>query len=401
MTVRYYSSVAPPTVLTAGVGPGDSSIQVASTVGFPSLTPYTLSLSYDTMGEELVQVNSVGGLTLGVTRGIDGTSTTSHGAGSEVRHVTSARDFADSRSHENSDEGIHGLSPGDVLVGENKGQSLFNKTLVMADGTLNSIDIFNGVNWVTTVNGNASSPSMDILSAKNNPSGQSVWKVTGSGAQMQINTAANDANPNQYKFRITRNNGIDDVIYMLAGGSIKTQLANGVDGISVQGSADGVRRDAFRVSAFSGTPRTSIYTDGTMRITSDGPTQRTLDITSSVGQIENVIRVQSSGGTPLMTLSNAGNLDINGSINPGNMRAGLALMPAPGAGGGTSSLSVTFSSPMNGTPVVTLTPSSAANPQTDIIRAYADNRTSTGFTIQCYRSANQTSALSWTAVVPL
>ena len=140
MTVRYYSSVAPPTTLSSSIISGSGTITVASTTGFPALTPYTLSLSFDTAGEELVQVEAAGGTTLTVTRGIDGTSATSHNAGVEIRHVTSARDFADSRSHENADSEIHGLAPGEDLVGTTGIQTLSNKTLtapVLTGGTLN------------------------------------------------------------------------------------------------------------------------------------------------------------------------------------------------------------------------------------------------------------------------
>ncbi|HEY6020942.1 MAG TPA: hypothetical protein VIY48_13885, partial [Candidatus Paceibacterota bacterium] len=150
MTVRFYSSVAPPTTLSAGITSSSASIQVGSTTGFPALTPYTLSIDYGSAAEELVQVNSVGGTTLSVTRGIDGTSATSHNAGAIIRHVSSARDFADSRNHENADAGVHGLSPTEELVGTEKAQTLANKTLDMATGTLNAIDIFNGPGWTTT-----------------------------------------------------------------------------------------------------------------------------------------------------------------------------------------------------------------------------------------------------------
>lgn len=129
MTVRYYSSVAPETTLSNTINNAAVSITVGSTVGFPALTPYTLALDYEGATEELVQVNAAAGNTLTVTRAIDGTSAAAHNAGARVRHVTSARDFADSRSHENSDEGVHGLDPSEEIVGTEKVQTLTNKTL--------------------------------------------------------------------------------------------------------------------------------------------------------------------------------------------------------------------------------------------------------------------------------
>ncbi len=127
MTVRYYSSIAPEVTLTAGVNNVDTVIIVSDTTGFPINTPYTLALDYGGATEELVQVNSVAGTSLTVTRAIDGTSAASHGAGSKVRHVSSARDFKDSRDHENATADVHGTD-GDV-VGTDGIQTLFRKTL--------------------------------------------------------------------------------------------------------------------------------------------------------------------------------------------------------------------------------------------------------------------------------
>ena len=102
MTVRFYSSTAAETTLTASITSGNTSIQVGSVTGFPVLTPYTLALDYESATEELVEVTGAAGTTLTVTRAIDSTSATAHNAGARVRHVSSARDFADSRAHENA-----------------------------------------------------------------------------------------------------------------------------------------------------------------------------------------------------------------------------------------------------------------------------------------------------------
>lgn len=129
MTVRYYSSTAQETTLSGTITNSATSITVGSVTGFPATTPYTLALAYETSTEELVQVDSAAGTTLTVVRGVDGTSAAAQNAGARVRHVTSARDFSDSRSHENANEGVHGLAPGEDLVGESSTQTLTNKTL--------------------------------------------------------------------------------------------------------------------------------------------------------------------------------------------------------------------------------------------------------------------------------
>lgn len=319
MTVRYYSSVAPPTTLSAGITSGAASIQVGSTTGFPALTPYTLSLDYGTSGEELVQVNSVGGTTLAVTRGIDGTSATSHLAGAMVRHVSSARDFADSRAHENADQEIHGLGPGEEIVGTDKVQTLANKTLNLATGTLNAIDIFNGPGWTTTINGDVANPTADVLAVKPTPSTTSVWQLKANGIMAMANTVSNDSTPNQYKFRITRNDGSTDVYYVLAGGSVKSFLQNGVDGFTVQGSADNVRRRGVAVFDNDGvTARSVLYTDGTGFLNSEAPAIVTMDIQMAASQSVAALRVRSSSLATLFSVSQTGVVNSTGlaSIGP-------------------------------------------------------------------------------------
>ena len=310
MTVRFYSSVAPPTTLTAGITAGSAAIQVASTTGFPALTPYTLSLSFDTSGEELVQVNSVGGTTLQVTRGIDGTSATSHNAGVEVRHVTSARDFADSRTHENSDDGVHGLAVGEELVGTDKVQTLSNKTLNMAKGSLNQIDIFNTGSWTTTINGDVGFPAVDILQIKPTSSSNATWRWTPGGQMVAVNTAINDVTPTNYKFRLTRNDGTTDVFYILSGGSMFSRLENGQDGLTMRGSADAVRRRAMHVMNAAGSvTRVGIYTDGTGFFQSSSTTNPTMDLRLAAGQTANALHVQNSAGTEIA------NIDQSGAFN--------------------------------------------------------------------------------------
>lgn len=123
---RYYSATAQPTVLTAGITPSSTTIQVQQTVGFPSSTPYILALDYGSPSEEVVLVTAAAGTSLTVTRAYDGTAGTSHNAGAAVRHTWTALDGNDSRGHEAATSSVHGVS---TIVGTTETQTLTNKTL--------------------------------------------------------------------------------------------------------------------------------------------------------------------------------------------------------------------------------------------------------------------------------
>ena len=124
---RFYSSNAAVTSLQVTAAPSDASIQVASSSGWPGTFPFTLSLDYGSANEELVDVTGGGPSIFNVTRAVDGTSATTHNAGAVVRHVSSARDFTDSRTHEASNTGVHGISGSFVDTAST--QTLSNKTL--------------------------------------------------------------------------------------------------------------------------------------------------------------------------------------------------------------------------------------------------------------------------------
>lgn len=124
---RFYSSTAAVTNLQVTANPGDTSIQVASSSGFPGSFPFTLSLDYGSANEELVDVQSGGPNIFTVTRAVDGTSASTHNAGAVVRHVSSARDFTESRTHEASTSGVHGVTG--TFVDTDSIQTLINKTL--------------------------------------------------------------------------------------------------------------------------------------------------------------------------------------------------------------------------------------------------------------------------------
>lgn len=155
---RFYSSTAAVTNLQVTAGPGDATIQVASSSGFPNSFPFVLCLDYGSANEELVDVTSGGPSIYNVTRAIDGTSASTHNAGAVVRHTSSARDFTDSRTHEASVTGVHGVSGS--IVDTLSTQTLNNKTL--NSPTINNATVTGTVTatGATVNNGTYGSPTL-------------------------------------------------------------------------------------------------------------------------------------------------------------------------------------------------------------------------------------------------
>lgn len=136
---RFYSSTAQPTTLAAGITPSNTSVQIAASVGFPA-TPFVAALDYGTSAEELVLVTAAAGTNWTVTRAFDSTSAASHSSGAPVRHVWCGADGNDSRAHEGSASGVHGVSG--ALVGDTDTQTLSNKTLTSP--IVNGTETLNG-----------------------------------------------------------------------------------------------------------------------------------------------------------------------------------------------------------------------------------------------------------------
>lgn len=162
MATRYYSNVAPPTTLSAGINAITTTITIASAAGLPPFQPFTLAIDPNTPSMELVEVTAAAGTTLTVTRAIDGTSATLHNAGAVVMHVSSARDFAEANAHINTGTNVHGLSGGAAVVGTTTLQTLTNKTInspTINDGTITNTQITTNDPVTTgnlTANGNFS-----------------------------------------------------------------------------------------------------------------------------------------------------------------------------------------------------------------------------------------------------
>ncbi len=203
MAIRYYSNLAPPTTLTAGINNITTTIQIDSAAGLPPFQPFTLALDPNTPTMELVEVTAAAGTTLTVTRAIDGTSASNHSAGAVVQHVSSARDFAESNTHINASTNVHGLTGGAAVVGTTQSQTLTNKTLTsptINNGSATGVAISGGslagtITGSPTLSGNpvfSGTPSLTNVSG--NPSFSGNVSVTGTTAltgTVTVNNAIN------------------------------------------------------------------------------------------------------------------------------------------------------------------------------------------------------------------
>lgn len=356
MATRYYSSVAAETTLVASITNGNTSIQIASATGLPALTPFTLALDYEAATEELVEVTAVAGTTLTVTRGIDGTSAASHNAGARVRHVSSARDFSDSRTHEATATNVHGLAVGSAVVGTNDTQTLSNKTLNSATGNLQNIDIFtSGTTWVTTVNGDTAGTS-DLMKWLRGPSEpHEVAKITNNGALFLRNqNAAADSSLSTYRLRVTKDNGTTDIFSVLSGGTITPWTDAGQSGLQVKPRT--TNNDvAIRVRNSTDTADTfAAWNNGRVDINGTDPAFSQLDVHGASGQTAACFRVMNNDeSTTHFAVAGNGAVTMNSSATVGGALTANGLVVANAGIDVTGTLTVSGHTAATGTSVLT------------------------------------------------
>ena len=106
---RFYSSIAQEAELSAPVSAAATTMTVDALTGWPASTPFSAVVAPGTPSEEIVTVTAVGGTTLTVTRGEDGSTAIEHDAGTSVRHLATGRDLREPQEHIAGTSNVHGI----------------------------------------------------------------------------------------------------------------------------------------------------------------------------------------------------------------------------------------------------------------------------------------------------
>lgn len=313
MTVRYYSSVASEKTLVGTITSGQTTMVVSNTIGLPSLFPYTLAVDYETATEELVEVTNAAGTTLTIVRAIDGTSASSHNAGARVRHVTSARDFSDSRNHENADDGIHGLSPGEEIVGTDKVQTLTNKTLVNAQGSLLNPDInMTGTNTITINRSPAGADTVNIAEVTNGADQTLAFQNNG---MVKIrNTVALDSAVTTRRLATLMSDGTTERMYVAASGEVvaipRSGTATSNGGFKVLDPGDNAARKLLQVRNSADTIDKLVFTSGGgLSVTTSDASTIPLLVKAPVTPATDIMRVTDSADVAVVFIDSGGELN--------------------------------------------------------------------------------------------
>lgn len=122
-----------------------------------------------------------------------------------------------------------------------------------------------------------------------------------------------------------------------------------------------------------------------------------LFVNAPSGHTGRLVRAQLNGADRF-TVEPTGDANFVGSVTAANFASGTAQTPAPGGAPAQTTVNVTFAAAFPSTPNVVLTPNSAsANLNTANIRWAVTAKSTTGFTINCWRDTNAATNFEWFA----
>lgn len=338
MPPRYYTSTALPTNLTGSIDNAATSISVAALNGYPGATPFTIAVDYDSATEELMDVTGVAGTTLTVTRGVDGTSATSHSAGAVVRHVTSARDFREFQAHIDATSNVHGVTG--ALVGTTNTQTLSNKTLDRAEGSMENATLYaSGASGWTSVVGSSAFPALpkqvwydDEINLRQ------IAQINGSGITMQ---ALPDDTDNTMKFVITDQGGSTVRMRVNADGTVRVNpdgaTTNTAMLITAPDTSTSKRAIRLSDSAYTN-DRLIVWNDGRVDMKGTNSGFSVLDVWAAPAHATSIFRVGTNTEDTQFQVLSTGQARALAGVRTSGPDASTAPMVVDGTVGQTADL---------------------------------------------------------------
>lgn len=156
-------------------------------------------------------------------------------------------------------------------------------------------------------------------------------------------------------------------------------------------AADSSHTGSYWLAQKGATEKARLTSDARLTLNPESSINSAIFVNAASGYTGNLFRLA-------INASDMATVDAAGALTTRNLRHGTAQTPAPGAGGGTSTVAVTFAVAMSGTPRVTIDPVTTVDPATVNIQGYVDAVSSTGFTIRAFRSTNSATNWSYTAM---
>ncbi|UQA91628.1 H-type lectin domain-containing protein [Streptomyces halobius] len=370
-----------------------------ATTGFPASFPYILAVDWEGTTEELVKVTAASGTTLTIERAFGGTSAQSHSLGAVVRHVYNAQDATDFRTHEDATGAVHGLT-GDI-VGTSDTQTISSKTFTSNILFNDSPEFEGGAVGNAIIRGRVAgdaNPRYAVIA-----DGGTAWGDGTNPVDVELFRNDVDVLATKDTFRVFRSAVGENAHSVRVTGDVASRLLIAADGKVLWGDGTNPQdvelfRDAVDVLATNDLFRVyrSVVGDNavSVRLVGDAASRLLVNADGKTFWGDGTNTVDTN-----LYRSAANTLKTDDTFLAANMRAGRAQTPTPGASPAQTSVAVTFTTAMAGTPRITATPNSVS---TDLnnsnIRWAIAGESATGFTINCWRDTDAATNFDWIAI---
>jgi hypothetical protein len=198
-------------------------------------------------------------------------------------------------------------------VGTTDTQTLTNKTLTKATGTLQNVDIYNVGIWRTSVIGDSTNLTSDRMAWLDSEVGLNAMAyVGGNGRIVSINQAGDG--DGTFRIRAVDTNGTTSRFHALSGGTIgmvptTTTTQPVVDIVAPDTLA--TKRSIRIAASGGGTERFTVFNDGHISQVGQDPAQVQVNIRAAAAQSADIIRIQNSTPTTVVSVQNTGRFLAN------------------------------------------------------------------------------------------